>query len=73
MKKNRPGVLLRVLIEPSMETAAAEMIFSETTTLGIRVQDVKRIEIPREEKTVSTVFGPCKVKLAHCSRTAASG
>ncbi len=65
MKKNRPGVLLRVLIEPSMETAAAEMIFSETSTLGIRVQDVKRIEIPREEKTVSTVFGQCKVKLAH--------
>ena len=65
MKKNRLGVLLRVLIEPSMETAAAEMIFSETSTLGIRVQDVKRIEIPREEKTVSTVFGQCKVKLAH--------
>ena len=57
--------MLRVLIDPSMETAAAEIIFSETTTLGIRVQDVKRIEIPREEKTVSTVFGPCKVKLAH--------
>ncbi len=64
MKKNRPGVLFRVLIDPSMETAAAEIIFSETTTLGIRVQGVKRIEIPREAKTVSTVFGPCKVKLA---------
>ena len=64
MKKNRPGVLLRVLIEPLMETAAAEITFSETTTLEIRVQSVKRIEIPREVKTVSTVFGPCKVKLA---------
>jgi pyridinium-3,5-bisthiocarboxylic acid mononucleotide nickel chelatase len=37
MKKNRPGVLLRALVEPSMETAAAEIILSETTTLGIRV------------------------------------
>ncbi len=64
MKKNRPGVLLRALMEPAMETAAAEIIFSETTTLGLRVQDVRRIEIPREEKTVSTVFGPCKVKCA---------
>jgi uncharacterized protein (DUF111 family) len=62
MKKNRPGVLLRVLVEPSMETAAAEIILSETTTLGVRVLEVRRIELPREEKTVSTVFGPCKVK-----------
>ncbi len=62
MKKNRPGVLLRVLVEPSMETAAAEIILSETTTLGIRVLEVRRIELPREEKMVSTVFGQCKVK-----------
>jgi hypothetical protein len=62
MKKNRPGVLLRVLVEPAMETAAAEIILSETTTLGVRVQEVRRIELPREEKVVSTVFGPCKVK-----------
>ena len=62
MKKNRPGVLLRVLIEPAMETAAAELILCETTTLGIRVQEVRRIELPREEETVSTVFGPCRIK-----------
>jgi len=62
MKKNRPGVLLRALVEPSMETAAAEIILSETTTLGVRVLEVRRIELPREEKMVSTVFGPCKVK-----------
>lgn len=62
MKKNRPGVLLRVLVEPAIETAAAEIILSETTTLGVRVQEVRRIELPREEKVVSTVFGPCKVK-----------
>jgi uncharacterized protein (TIGR00299 family) protein len=64
MKKNRPGVLLRVLVEPSIETAAAEIILSETTTLGVRVMEVRRIELPREEKVVLTVFGPCKVKRA---------
>ncbi|MGC9963953.1 MAG: nickel pincer cofactor biosynthesis protein LarC [Syntrophobacteraceae bacterium] len=64
MKKNRPGVLLRVLVEPAMETAAAEMILCETTSLGIRVQEVRRIELPREEKTISTVFGPCRIKCA---------
>jgi hypothetical protein len=62
MKKNRPGVLLRVLVEPAMEKAAADMILCETKTLGIRVQEVRRIELPREQKTVSTVFGPCKIK-----------
>jgi hypothetical protein len=64
MKKNRPGVLLRALVEPGMETAAAEIILSETTTLGVRVLEVRRIELPREEKMVSTAFGPCKVKSA---------
>jgi len=64
MKKNRPGVLLSALVEPGMETAASEIILSETTTLGVRVLEVKRIELPREEKMVSTVFGPCKVKRA---------
>jgi hypothetical protein len=62
MKKNRPGVLLRALVDPSLETAAAEMILSETTSLGVRLMEVRRIELPREEKMISTVFGPCKVK-----------
>jgi len=62
MKKNRPGVLLRVLVEPVLEQATADLLFTETTTLGIRVQDVKRIEVPREARVVSTRFGPCKVK-----------
>lgn len=64
MKKNRPGVLLRALIEPAIEAAAAEVILTETTSLGLRVQEVKRIELPREIKTVSTVFGLCRVKSA---------
>lgn len=62
MKKNRPGVLLRVLIEPALEQAVAQLLFTETTTLGIRVQDVKRIEVPREDRVISTRFGACKVK-----------
>ena len=62
MKKNRPGVLLRVLIDPALEDTAAELLFNETTTLGIRVLDVRRIEVPREGKTIATEFGPCRVK-----------
>ncbi|MEN6438748.1 MAG: nickel pincer cofactor biosynthesis protein LarC [Syntrophobacter sp.] len=62
MKKNRPAVLLRVLIEPALEAAAAELILGETTTLGVRVYPVKRIELPRETPIISTVFGPVRVK-----------
>lgn len=62
MKKNRPGVLLRVLIEPGLENVAAEVLLTETTTLGLRVHEVRRIEVAREEKTISTAFGPCRVK-----------
>jgi pyridinium-3,5-bisthiocarboxylic acid mononucleotide nickel chelatase len=62
MKKNRPGVLLRVLVEPILEQTVAELLFTETTTLGIRVQDVKRIEVVREEGVIATRFGPCRVK-----------
>ncbi|MCE5333853.1 MAG: nickel pincer cofactor biosynthesis protein LarC [Desulfobacteraceae bacterium] len=62
MKKNRPAVLLQVLIEPSLEQAAAELLLTETTTLGVRVQDVRRIELRREVISVSTAFGPCRVK-----------
>jgi hypothetical protein len=62
MKKNRPGVLLTALVRPALEMAAAELILSETTSLGVRVLEVRRIELPREAKMISTVFGPCKVK-----------
>ncbi|MFZ2444935.1 MAG: nickel pincer cofactor biosynthesis protein LarC [Syntrophobacteraceae bacterium] len=62
MKKNRPGVVLRVLVEPGLESATVELLLNETTTLGVRVQGVKRIEVPREERTISTSFGPVRVK-----------
>lgn len=62
MKKNRPAVLLRVLVEPSLEKAAAELIMTETTTLGVRVQPVKRIELPREEQEIVTPFGKARIK-----------
>lgn len=62
MKKNRPGTLLRALIEPALEGAATELILTETTSLGIRVQEVRRIEVPREEGVIRTEFGPCRVK-----------
>ena len=62
MKKNRPGVMLSVLIEPALQTAALEVIFSETTTLGVRIQEVKRAELQRQSEVIRTPYGPCQVK-----------
>ena len=62
MKKGRPAVLLRVLAEPALRYKLSDILFSETTTLGVRCQDVERIELPREERSIETPLGPCRVK-----------
>lgn len=62
MKKNRPGTCLRVLLEPGHELRILDALFSETTTLGVRVQDVKRVELPRESREIPTPYGWCRVK-----------
>ncbi len=64
MKKNRPGILLRILCDPSLQAPVAEVLFRETTSLGIRIQEVERIELPREVKVLETPHGPCRVKEA---------
>lgn len=64
MKKNRPAVLLRVLVEPALKQPALGVLFRETTTLGVRIHDVERLELPREHWTVETLYGPCRVKWA---------
>ncbi|MEN6486567.1 MAG: nickel pincer cofactor biosynthesis protein LarC [Syntrophobacteraceae bacterium] len=62
MKKNRPAVLLRVLLEPGLRAAVTDLLFRETTTLGVRFQEVERVELPREAATLQTPYGPCRVK-----------
>ncbi len=62
MKKNRPGVLVRALMEPSLQTQAVEIIFRETSSLGVRIQEVERIELPRKIVEIMTSYGPCRVK-----------
>jgi len=64
MKKNRPGNILSVLCRPVHETAVSDVIFRETTTLGLRRQLIERRSLPREVRTVSTRFGLARVKLA---------
>lgn len=63
MKKNRPAVMLSVLVGPEKSDQALEVIFSETTTLGVRMYNVGRKKLSREQATVETPYGPVQIKI----------
>jgi len=64
MKKSRPGIILSVLTPPALENTLLEIIFTETTTIGVRLQHLQRRKLSREIKTVETEYGPVQVKVA---------
>ena len=63
MKKGRPGILITALVEPGRREAAEEVLFAETTTLGVRRQEWERTVLDREIVTVETPYGPVGVKV----------
>jgi uncharacterized protein (DUF111 family) len=64
MKKNRPGTLLTVLAKPEDVNPLTRLIFSETTTFGLRVQPARRQVLPREHVSVTTEYGEVRVKVS---------
>jgi hypothetical protein len=64
MKKGRPGTLLTLLCSPGTEQTFADLLFRETSTLGIRTRRESRLLLAREILTVDTPFGPIRVKRA---------
>ncbi len=64
MKKNRPGVLLSVLCRPSEADRLEEIIFRETSTLGVRRSRVDRHILARESHAVDTIWGSIEGKIA---------
>lgn len=62
MKKNRPGILLGVIAFRKDESALAELLLRETTTLGLRVQPIGRYEASREFRQLDTRFGKVTIK-----------
>ena len=65
MKKNRPGVLLSVLCGRNDKEAVMKLLFTETTTLGVRSYEVARRALQRSVVRVETQYGPIDVKVAH--------
>ncbi|CCJ33172.1 nickel pincer cofactor biosynthesis protein LarC [Caloramator australicus] len=64
MKKNRPGIVISVLVHENKEKSIIEVLFKETTTIGIRKFKIKRYELQREIKRVETEFGKVDFKIS---------
>jgi uncharacterized protein (TIGR00299 family) protein len=64
MKKNRPGTLLRVIVEEKDADELSEVILRESTTLGVRSYPVRRKKLPREISEVETRYGRVRVKVS---------
>ncbi len=63
MKKSRPGHVLTVICKKSVAPAISSVIFTETTTTGIRLRDSERIILPRRMHEVITPYGAVPVKV----------
>ena len=68
MKKSRLGTLLTVLCPESAAADCEALLFSETTTLGIRQTRQRRSVLAREMMTVATAYGDISVKVARSQR-----
>ena len=64
MKKNRPGVLLTILCDAAHTARLIDLVFRETTTIGVRTYDVRRKVLDRELVPVVTPFGEVRMKVS---------
>ncbi len=62
MKKNRPACLLKVLCNPEQRAEMESIIFRNTTTIGIRIQEMQRTKLPRKIFALETPWGMADVK-----------
>jgi uncharacterized protein (DUF111 family) len=63
MKKGRPGILITCLARPEGREAIEEILFAETTTLGVRRQEWQRSVLQRRSVPVETPYGSVRIKL----------
>lgn len=69
MKKNRPGQLITLLCEPANRDRLMDLIFRETTTIGVRTHEVFRRTLERQSVPVETPLGTVRVKIARLNGT----
>ena len=63
MKKGRPGTMITILCEPEKSAAMEELLLRETSTLGVRVRQDRRVCLERKHVAVPTPFGEIRVKV----------
>jgi len=64
MKKNRPGTLVTVIAAPDQRESITGVLFTHTTTIGVRYQEMRRDTLDRKVVSVETPLGPLRVKVA---------
>jgi uncharacterized protein (TIGR00299 family) protein len=62
MKKGRPGVLLSTLVSRSKMDAVLQVMFTQTSTIGVRILPTERKKLQREQREIQTTLGAVKVK-----------
>ena len=72
MKKNRPGTLLTVLARPEDSQRLSRLLFTETTTLGVRIREERRQVLARRSVAVQTPWGEVRMKVANLNGTIAN-
>ncbi len=63
MKKHRPGTMLSVLSEENTRQRLIDLVLTETSAFGVRVEKIERVKLARRIETVTTAFGEIAVKL----------
>ena len=69
MKKNRPGMVLTVLCKPEDAGKLTQILFEETTTLGVRRRDEARQTLARRWESVRTQWGDVRIKIGSLNGT----
>ena len=64
MKKNRPGTLMTIVARPEQRDTMTEIVFRESTTIGVRYQELVRECLDREMVSVTTPIGAVRFKVA---------
>jgi len=65
MKKNRPGSRLTVVAEPHDAATLARMILLESSAIGVRMHETRRMKLRRQSETIRTSLGDAEVKLIY--------
>jgi TIGR00299 family protein len=65
MKKGRPGILLNVICETELADTVKNIIFTESTTLGIRTFPFRKDTLVRKIETIKSIYGDLTIKRSY--------